>query len=128
MIIGVGTDLIAVERIQKASAKEGFLNRYFSDNEIELFERHQMNPQKIAGNFCVKESVVKMFGTGFKGINLIDIEVLRDEWGKPYVVLYDSALKMQQNIKIDSIHVSISNTKDYVTAVAIGERLRQEFL
>jgi holo-[acyl-carrier protein] synthase len=128
MIIGIGIDLIAVERIQKACAKNGFLQRYFSDNEITLFEKHHMNPQKVAGNFCVKESVVKMFGTGFKGINLIDIEVLRDDWGKPYVVLHKGALKMQDNLKIDSIHVSISNTNDYVTAVAIGERLRQEFL
>ena len=128
MIIGIGIDLIAVERIQKASNKEGFLERYFTDQELRLFKKHHMNPQKIAGNFCVKESVVKMFGTGFKGIQLIDIEVLRDDLGKPHVILHQEALIMQNNLKIDSIHVSISNTKDYVTAVAIGERLRQELL
>ncbi len=122
MIIGIGIDLIAVERIKKASEKQGFLERYFSKAERVLFKNHKMNPQTIAGNFCVKEAVVKMLGTGFGRIQPIDVEVLRNQQGKPYVELYRSALEMQKELGVDTIHVSISNTVEYVTAVAIGEK------
>jgi len=123
MIKGIGIDLIEVKRIKKAMKREGFLERYFTENEIMMFEEHHMNPLKVAGNFCTKEAIVKMFGTGFRNIRLIDIEVLRDDLGKPTVHLQHRATELSSRLRIDYVHVSISNTADYVTAVAIGERL-----
>jgi holo-[acyl-carrier protein] synthase len=123
MIIGIGIDLIEVERIQSAMKRKGFLERYFTEKEIMLFEEHKMNPLKIAGNFSTKEAIVKMFGRGFRNIRLKDIEVLRDNLGKPTVHLEERALELSKQLEIDSIHVSISNTKAYVTALAIGEKL-----
>ena len=123
MIKGIGIDLLEVDRIQKAIQKEGFLDRYFTKKEQEMFHQHQMNPQKIAGNFSTKEAVVKMFGTGFREIRLIDIEVLRDELGKPVVTLNNEGEALRIQLEIDHIWVSISNTKGYVTAVAVGEKL-----
>lgn len=121
MIRGVGIDLIEVKRIEKAMAREGFLERYFTEREIELFRKHKMNPQKVAGNFATKEAVVKMMGTGFRKVRLIDIEVLRDVFGKPEVILHDAALILSGDLRLDYVHVSISNTESMVTAVAIGE-------
>jgi len=121
MIKGIGIDLIEVKRIAKAIKRKGFLEKYFTKREILMFQEHNMNPQKVAGNFCTKEAVVKMFGTGFRNIKLSDIEVLRDDYGKPRVVLKNYALELSVNLIIKSIHVSISNTEDYVTAVAVGE-------
>ncbi len=121
MIKGIGIDLIEVKRIAKAIKRKGFLEKYFTKREILMFQEHNMNPQKVAGNFCTKEAVVKMFGTGFRNIKLSDIEVLRDDYGKPIVVLKNYALELSINLIIKSIHVSISNTEDYVTAVAVGE-------
>lgn len=43
---------------------------------------------RLAGDFAVKEAVSKVFGTGFRGFGLLDIEVLRDELGKPWVRLH----------------------------------------
>lgn len=123
MIRGIGIDLIEVKRIEKAMMRQGFIERYFTFDEIMLFKEHNMNPQKVAGNFSTKEAVVKMLGTGFRKIRLKDIEVLRDAYGKPTVRLHNRALTLSGEMKIDYIHVSISNTKEYVTAVAIGERL-----
>lgn len=123
MIKGIGIDLLEVERIQKAIQKEGFLDRYFTKKEQEMFQQHHMNPQKIAGNFSTKEAVVKMFGTGFREIRLIDIEVLRDGLGKPIVKLENAGEALRLQLGIDNIWVSISNTKGYVTAVAIGEKV-----
>jgi len=123
MIKGIGMDTIEIIRIEDAMKKDGFLERYFTIKEIKFFEQHKMNPQKVAGNFCVKEAVVKMFGTGFRNVRLTDIEVLRDNFGKPFVNLQQGAMAISSAMHIDYIHVTITNTKDYASAVAVGERL-----
>jgi len=123
MIKGIGIDLIEVERIEAAMERKGFLEKYFTEKEIIMFKEHNMNAQKVAGNFCTKEAVVKMFGTGFRGVRLSEIEVLRDNFGKPMVILHGKAMELSSGLRIDYIHVSISNTDSHVTAVAIGENI-----
>lgn len=118
MIIGLGIDLIEIDRIKKACAKEAFLIRYFTEKEISTFRD---KPASLADNFAVKEAVSKVFGTGFVGFMPIDIEVLRDEKGKPYVKLYGGAKVLADSFKIKKLHVSISNTDTHATAIAIGE-------
>ncbi|ROR30544.1 holo-[acyl-carrier protein] synthase [Mobilisporobacter senegalensis] len=118
MIIGIGTDLIEIDRVLKACNKESFLKKYYTLKEIELI---QTDKKKSADNFAVKEAVAKMFGTGFRGIIPIEIEVLRDELGRPYVNLYGKAKEKSLELDIDKIHVSISNTKLYSIAYVIGE-------
>lgn len=118
MIIGIGTDIIEIQRIKKACEKEAFFMRCFTEKERTLIG---VNYTRAAGNFAVKESVSKVFGTGVRGFELIDIEVLRDELGKPYVNLYNNAAKLAKNNNISKIHVSISNTKEYAISYAIGE-------
>jgi holo-[acyl-carrier protein] synthase len=120
MIIGIGVDLIEVARVTKACEKESFLKRYFTNQEIELIAK---DVKKAADNFAVKEAVSKVLGTGFQTFFPIDIEVLRTPEGKPYVNLYGRALELSREQGITSIHVSISNTKEYANAFAIGERL-----
>lgn len=118
MIIGIGTDIIEIQRIKKACEKEAFFMRCFTENERMLIGS---NFTKAAGNFAVKEAVSKVFGTGVRGFELIDIEVLRDELGKPYIRLHNKAALIAHDLTIDRIHVSISNTKDFAIAYAVGE-------
>lgn len=118
MIVGVGTDLIEIERVKKACEKEAFLGRCFTVEERNFF---QGNYNKAAGNFAVKEAVSKVLGTGFSNFGPSDIEVLRDKNGKPYVNLYGNALKLAKELKISNILVSISDTKDHIIAFAVGE-------
>jgi holo-[acyl-carrier protein] synthase len=118
MIIGIGIDLIEVERVKKACEKEAFLTRSFTSEERLCFESH---PERAAGNFAVKEAVSKVMGTGFRGMSLNEIEVLRDDLGKPYIRLYGRALERAQRLGIERWHVSISNTKTLATAYVIGE-------
>lgn len=120
MIIGIGTDMIEIERVVKACEKEAFLLRAFTDKELLLIEQ---NKQKAADNFAVKEAVAKVFGTGFRGIELTEIEVLRDELGKPYVKLYGKAKELAQQLGIEKLHVSITNTKEFASAFVVGERI-----
>ena len=118
MLTGVGCDLIEIERMKKACEKEAFLLRVYTENE-----RRQADgrPSVLAGTFAVKEAVSKVLGTGFRTFMPIDVEVLRDELGKPYVVLHGNAKKVAEEKKIRRIEVSISNTKEQAMAFAVGE-------
>ncbi|HHU74250.1 MAG TPA: holo-ACP synthase [Clostridiales bacterium] len=120
MVTGIGVDLIEVDRVTKACEKEGFLRRYFTEKEILII---QEDIRKAADNFAVKEAVSKMFGTGFRTFTPIDIEVLRDDLGKPYVNLKGGAKELAKSQNINKIHVSISNTKDYANAFVVGESI-----
>lgn len=118
MISGIGTDMIEIQRVVKACEKEAFLKKYFTEKEIQLI---QLDKKKAADNFAVKEAVSKMFGTGFRDVIPINIEVLRDKLGSPYVNIYGKTLELAKKKKIVKIHVSISNTKKYALAFAVGE-------
>lgn len=120
MIVGIGTDLIEIDRVVKACENHAFLNKIYTENERKLAN---LDRKKLAGNFAVKEAVVKMIGTGFHGIKPIEVEVLRDDLGKPYVNLYGGAREQADLLGITSIYVSITNVKEYASAVAVGERL-----
>lgn len=119
MIVGVGTDLIEIARIRKACEKQAFLSRIYTQEECRKFGG---NAARLAGNFAVKEAVAKAFGTGFRGFWPKDIEVSRDELGKPFVRLFDGARKKAEELGIGTIHVSITNTKDYAAAFAVAEK------
>lgn len=119
MISGIGHDLIEISRVLKACERESFLHKCYTSAEAALIEHDRI---KAADNFAVKEAVAKMFGTGFQGISLIEIEVLRDEHGKPYVNLYGKAKELAKAQGIRAIHVSITNTKEYASAFVVGER------
>ena len=119
MIAGIGNDMIEIDRVKKACVKEHFLNKCYTDNEIKTFGK---NYTALAGNFSVKEAVAKSFGTGFRGMELKQIEVLRDDLGKPYVNLYEGAEKKAKELGITRIHVSITNVKEYAQAFVVSEK------
>lgn len=118
MIVGIGTDMIEIDRVVKACEKELFRVKYYTEQERILA---MSDYSKLADNFAVKESVSKMLGTGFRGIAPIEIEVLRDSLGKPYVNLYGKALNASNLLGIKKIFVTITNTKLYSSAFVVGE-------
>lgn len=118
MILGVGTDMIEIERVRKACLKEAFLMRIYTEQECRQAEG---KASRLAGNFAVKEAVSKALGTGFRSFMPKDIEVLRDELGKPFVVLYGGAKNKFDHLGMSEMHVSISNTSEYALGFAVGE-------
>ena len=118
MIIGVGTDLIEIERIRRACEKEAFLVRIYTEEEC---RQAGGRASRLAGNFAVKEAVAKVFGTGFRSFEPKEIEVLRDELGKPYVKLYGEARLLSERLGISRIFVSITITSLNAMAFAVGE-------
>ena len=69
MILGVGTDIIEIDRIKRAMDNtSGFLERIFTDKEIKYLSENSNRIESIAGNFAVKEAVSKALGTGIRGL------------------------------------------------------------
>jgi holo-[acyl-carrier protein] synthase len=118
MILGIGNDIIETERVERACSRQSFLARCYTDKEMELFAGKVLC---LAGNFAVKESVAKAFGTGFSDFSPKEIEVLRDELGKPYVNLYGRAQEHAEQLGVKTVFVSISNLKSMAAAVAVLE-------
>lgn len=116
MILGVGCDIVEVSRVVNACEKETFLRKYYTDKERELIGDLK---SRAATNFAGKEAVAKAFGTGFAGIRPIDIEILRDDKGAPYVVLWETAQKKAKELGAEKIHISLSDEKMYAMAYVI---------
>lgn len=121
MIIGIGTDIIEIRRIEQAVSRNHFVTKFFTPKEIELFKKKN-NLHSIAGNFAAKEAVSKALGTGFRDFSPIDIEVLRDKKGEPYINLYKNAKMLAEKRNINNIYISISHCIEYATAYAVAER------
>lgn len=130
MILGVGVDIIEIDRIENATKNQNkFLSKIFTENELEYFKNRSMNSEVIAGNFAAKEAISKTLGTGIREISFRDIEILRDELGKP-VVTINNKLKNSLELlfgygQVYKIHVSISHSKTNAVAYAILECLNQ---
>lgn len=123
MIIGIGTDLIEIERIRRACRREAFLSRIYTDEEC---RQAGENYVRLAGSFAVKEAVSKVIGTGFRTFWPNEVEVLREPSGKPYVRLCGGAKALADQLGIRRLHVSITNTKTTAAAFAVGEGEKDE--
>lgn len=121
MIKGIGTDIIEIKRIEKAIQKDSFLKKCFTKKELEFFQQKKYAVETIAVTFAAKEAAVKAIGTGFRGFEINEIEVLRNEIGSPYFNFYGNFQKMCNSIEIDTIHVSLSHCKEYAVAFAVAE-------
>ena len=128
MIKGIGVDLIDKSRINAICSKHGikFENKILSLKELEELST-KSNSKKISylsNNFACKEACSKLLGKGFSnGIKFKDIEVLRNSDGGPFINLYGEASVLANDLKINHLHVSITDTKESSIAFVIGESL-----
>lgn len=120
MIVGIGNDIIEIERIEKAISKEGFKAKVFTQREIENIVKRGNRTETYAGIFSAKEAISKAIGTGVREFSLTDLEILNDDLGKPYVIVSDKLNKIIQRKKENyQIEIAISHSKKYATAMAI---------
>lgn len=117
MIIGTGCDMLEIQRMERFCAGKT-ADRVFTEEE---YRQAAGRKSVLAGDFAVKESVAKALGTGFRGFGPAEIEVLRDELGKPWVRLYGGAQKRFLDIGGTALHVSITDTRELVCAFAVLE-------
>jgi len=120
-ILGIGVDIIEIERVQSFVHKNPrFLEKIFTNDERKYFESKGFKIESIAGNFAAKEAISKSLGTGIRKFKLKDIEILRDELGKPIVKTYNNLEKICIDYNISEIMVSISHCKQYAVANAVA--------
>ena len=120
MIVGIGNDIIEIERIERAISKEGFKDKIYTQRELENIKKRGNRAENYAGVFSAKEAISKAIGTGVREFSLTDLEILNDDLGKPYVVVSEKLDKIIKSKKEDyQIEISISHSKKYAIAIAI---------
>jgi holo-[acyl-carrier protein] synthase len=119
MLLGLGVDMVEVERVKKALERWGerFLNRVFTSEERSYCLRKAFPEQSFAARFAAKEAVLKAIGTGLSsGIGWKGVEIVNKTSGKPEVNL---GKKIMHRIGGKKILISISHTKEFAIACAI---------
>jgi holo-[acyl-carrier protein] synthase len=124
MIIGVGIDMIEVERVAgKVRKDNGFKEKVFSEAEINHCERMAISSQHYAARFAAKEAFLKAAGGGLTlGYDLNEIEVLNDESGKPQIVLKGKFKLLAVQNGWNKLNVSLSHVQAMACAVVIIEQ------
>jgi len=115
-IIGLGNDIIEIERIRTSLSRHNglFINKILTPNETVYSKKFKDPSPHIAGRFAAKEAIAKALGTGFgKELQWHDIEIMNNEKGKPICTL--SPVKFKNH----KIEISISHCHEYATATAI---------
>lgn len=124
MIIGIGTDIVSVQRIEKAVERFGerFINRVFTEDETSCCDGKKEKAQYLAGRFAAKEAVLKALGTGISnGIWFKDVEVARVHGKRPEITLHGKGKEMAESLGVKNIHISISHDGGIATAFAVVE-------
>lgn len=112
-IVGIGTDIIEVARIEKALENENFKSKFLRANEIEKLNQRGAKIQTYAGRFAAKEAIVKALGTGFGNVSALDLEIVNDALGKPVAKI------MLEEYKSYTCHLAISHIKETAIAYAL---------
>jgi holo-[acyl-carrier protein] synthase len=118
-ILGIGNDIIEIERIRKSMDTHGLrmLAKLFTTQEQDYCLKYQDPVPHFAGRFSAKEAVVKALGTGFgEHASWLDIIIINNSAGKP-VVSFSTPL--QKKLEGTTVLVSISHCQLYVTAFAL---------
>lgn len=124
MIVGIGVDIVEIDRIEAAIARSGprFIERLFTRTEIEYCERHKDRYERYAGRFAVKEAAMKALGTGWRhGVRWVDIEVTNLPSGKPTLNLTGVARKFAAQLGVNNISISITHSGNLALAQVIFE-------
>jgi len=124
MIIGVGSDLIDIRRIEKTIERFGdrFLERIFTEAERRRCDRRTNRAASYARRFAAKEAAAKALGTGFRrGVFWRDLGVVNLPSGQPTLALTGGALRRLQAITPSGMaaHLSLSLTDEPPLAQAV---------
>jgi holo-[acyl-carrier protein] synthase len=122
MIRGIGVDIIEVERIAQVLCRRGdrFINKLFTAREqlIKADVSENRLAEHYAGKFAAKEAVVKAFGTGFSGVDWKDVEILKDDKGKPVVLL---SKELEERFGFPELLVTITHSRKYACAFCVWQ-------
>ena len=116
---GIGIDMTSVSRIEKSMSKENFREFVFTKKELEMFfETEKPKYKSLAANFRAKEAFSKALGTGVRGFNLNEIEILRDGMGAPCMNFYGRAERIMRQKGLKAF-VSLTHEGDAARAFVV---------
>lgn len=124
MILGIGTDIVTVERMAENLAKMGerFARRLLTDSEYAEFEQKNNGAAYLAKRFAAKEAAVKALGTGFAdGITWKHVCICNDEKGAPFVEFSGPAQERAVALGVQRVHLSLSDERQHAVAFVILE-------
>lgn len=124
MIYGIGTDIVAVSRIEDSLSRfgEAFAQRVLTEREWLAFEQSQTKARFLAKRFAAKEAFAKALGTGIRApATLQNIGVTHDDLGKPVLDLSPDLQSALDNRGIRATHLSISDEKALAVAFVVLE-------
>ena len=124
MILGIGSDLIDIRRIEKTLERfpERFVNRIFTETERRKSERRTNRAASYAKRFAAKEACSKALGTGFRrGVFWRDLGVVNLKSGKPTMSLTGSAKELLDTLVPDGMaaQIDLTITDDFPLAQAV---------
>lgn len=124
MIKGIGTDIVSVDRIERALARhpEAFTRRVLHPNEQKIFANHQQPCAYLAKRFAAKEALSKALGTGIaKGVSFHEIEVRNDAMGRPLLELHQYTKAIAKSMGVVSSYLTLADEKRYAIAYVVLE-------
>ena len=132
MILGIGSDLIDIRRIEKTLERYGerFIGRIFTDIERRKSEGRKMRAASYAKRFAAKEACAKALGTGLhQGVYWRDMGVVNLRSGKPTMALTGGAEARLKSITpagmIPVIHVTITDEWPLAQAFVVIEAVAE---
>ena len=124
MIIGIGIDIVTVERFARGLPSEpGLKEDLFTEGEIAHCEGKARSAECFAARFAAKEAFLKAVGTGWRdGLAFKQIEVFADRLGKPELKLRGKASEAAAALNVRAVHLSMSHEATHAVAVVILEK------
>lgn len=122
VVLGVGTDIVEVERIRSAHERHGerFLKRIYTESELTYCQKHRDPHPFLAARFAAKEAASKAFGTGIaQGFGWKTFSIAHDEHGAPVAVLDEAGKKLLAERGGSGLLVSLSHTAGLGHAVVL---------
>ncbi len=128
MIVGIGIDLVEIERIRKLAERyDSFLGRVFAPAELEHCQAKQDPYPHLAARVAAKEAVFKALGTGWShGVTWTDIVVENNSAGSPTVRLSGAAERKARELGVQKTHLSLTHGPVYACAQVVMEGRWQE--
>ena len=122
MIVGIGTDIIEVARIEKSMKSDAFKLRVFTEKEQKYCDAKKTFAVSYAARYAAKEAFFKALGTGWRGdLKFTDVEVLNDDLGKPFFELHGEALNRIKALNAMA-HLSLSHISELAVAYVVIEK------
>lgn len=126
MIVGIGVDIVEIDRIEHSLSEFGgrFRDRVFTPREIAYCEQYVHPGERYAVRFAAKEAARKALGaaTPLKALSWHEVEIISSTEGAPQLEFHGRAADLMRELGIARAHVSLSHATDQAIAFVILEK------